>query len=374
MRVCIVTPYDLSCDGGVNRHARSLARALAALGHEARVAGPASGPAPDGCDVLGRAVPVPANGSVARVGLLVPARVVRDHLAAGRFDVVHVHEPIVPGPARQALRFARVPVVATFHCAAEREAPLQRALRRAASGALARIDLAIAVSRAAERFAKPIHRGRIEIIPNGVDPSAFSPAGAAPSQEARGRVRVLFVGRFGEPRKGFRVLLEAAARLRRRGLAVELRVVGEGPAGLRRACGELAPAFLGRLPDAALAAEYRAAGVFCAPSLGREGFGLVLLEAMACGCPAVASDIPGYAEAARGAALLVPPGEPTALGDALLRATADGDLRAQLVSAGRARAEALSWSRIAARVVEVYRGAGAPSLARADAARSATAA
>jgi phosphatidyl-myo-inositol alpha-mannosyltransferase len=364
VRVCIVTPYDLSCDGGVNRHARSLARALAALGHEARVAGPASGPAPDGCDVLGRAVPVPANGSVARVGLLVPPRAMRDHLEAGRFDVVHVHEPIVPGPARHALRFARVPVVATFHCAAEREAPLQRALRRAASAALGRIDLAIAVSRAAKRFARPIHRGRISIIPNGVDPAAFSPAGASRPEEPRGSLRVLFVGRFGEPRKGFRVLLEAAALLRRRGTAVELRVAGAGRAELPRAWGGVEPAFLGGLPDAALAAEYRAADVFCAPSLGREGFGLVLLEAMACGCPAVASDIPGYVEAARGAALLVPPGDPAALGDALLRAAEDRVLRARLVAAGRTRAEALSWSRIAARVLEAYRGAGAPDPAR----------
>ncbi|HEY6003071.1 MAG TPA: glycosyltransferase family 4 protein, partial [Anaeromyxobacter sp.] len=189
MRVCVFTPYDLSCDGGVNRHATSLARALAALGHEARVAGPASGSVPEGCHALGRALPVPANGSIARVGLLASPRATRDLLAAGAFDLVHVHEPIVPGPGRHALALARVPVVATFHCAAERELPLQRALRRAASGALGRIDFGIAVSQAAKRFARAIHRGRIAVVPNGVDPSRFFPGpGGAGAGPAAGRV------------------------------------------------------------------------------------------------------------------------------------------------------------------------------------------
>lgn len=367
MRVCIVSPYDLSCDGGVNRHAVSLARALAALGHVVRVAGPASGPVPEGCDALGGAVAVPANGSIARVGLLVPPGTTRDYLAAGAFDLVHVHEPIVPGPGRHALRFARVPVVATFHCAAEREQLLQRALRRAVSASLGRIDFGIAVSRPAKRFARTIYRGPTAVVPNGVDLARFTPEPGGSRPPARGGpLRVLFVGRFGEPRKGFHVLLAAAALLRRRGLEVEVRVAGAGPAA--RFAGRGGPAqaaFLGCIGDADLAAEYRRADVFCAPSLGREGFGLVLLEAMASGCPAVASDIPGYAEAARGAALLVRPGDPAELAAALARAAEDGVLRARLAAAGRARAEALSWSRVAARVLHVYRAAGAPDRARA---------
>ena len=360
MRVCIVTPYDLSHEGGVNRHVCSLARALGQQGHEAQVIGPASGPVPEGCYALPGVFPVPANGSVARIGLLVPPRATREYLAAQAFDVIHVHEPIVPGPGRHALRFARGPVVATFHAAAERERPLQRLLRRVAAVGFGRISRAIAVSREAKRFARTIYRGRIAVVPNGVDLSRFAVAAQEPGRapEPRGPLSVLFVGRFGEPRKGLSVLLDAVGRLVERGLAIRLEVVGDGPVErYAERAARLPVSFLGRLPDAALAARYAGSDVFCAPSLGGESFGMVLVEAMASGCPVVASALPGYAEAARGAALLARPADAAAFADALWRLAHDPALRARLAARGRARAAALSWGRIADRVQAVYRSA-----------------
>lgn len=360
MRLCIVTPYDLSHEGGVNRHAQELARALRGAGHHARVLGPASGAVPEGCDGVPGVVPVPANGSVARIGLLQSARATRDYLAAGRFDLVHVHEPIVPGPGRHALRLARVPVVATFHANAERELPLQRALRAVAAAGLGRIDAAIAVSRAAKAFSRAIYRGRTAVIPNGVDLSRFAAAATRGRARAPGVPRVLFVGRFGEPRKGLSVLFDAVALLRAQGRLVEVDVVGGGaPDRFRRRAERLGVRFRGRLSDAALARAYAAADVFCAPSLGGESFGMVLVEAMAAGCPVVASDLPGYAEAARGAALLTPAGDPGALAVAIWRAVADPELGERLAQRGRARAAALCWSRVAARVLLVYAQAAA---------------
>lgn len=371
MRVCIVTPYDLSHEGGVNRHVRGLGSALELLGHQASILGPASGFVPPGCEAVGRALPVPANGSVARIGLLVPTGAVRDYLSTAEFDVVHVHEPLVPGPARHAVHLARAPVVATFHCSAERELGLQRVLRAAvsASAGLSRIDFGIAVSRAAKAFSRAIYRGRTAVIPNGVDLLRFS-AGRSRTSASR-PPRLLFVGRFGEHRKGFAVLLDAIAMLRAGALPVEAEVIGTGPAGRFAARAQkLGVRFLGRTSDATLADRYRAADVFCAPSIGGESFGMVIAEAMAAGCPVVAIEIPGYVEAARGAALLVPPGDAGALAVALRRVCVEPSLRVRLVTRGRARAEALCWTRVAARVLHVYRSAAARVPAAAALARS----
>jgi phosphatidylinositol alpha-mannosyltransferase len=354
VRVCIVTPYDLSHEGGVNRHVRSLARALLDLGHAAQVIGPASAAVPEGCLALPGVIPVPANGSVARIGLLVSPRAIRDHLSQSEYDVVHVHEPIVPGPGRHAVRFSRAPVVATFHANADREQYLQRVLRHFAAAGLSRIARGIAVSRAAKRFSRTVYRGRTCVIPNGVDLSRF--ARPRPARPRAGEpLEVLFVGRFGEQRKGFSVLLDAAALLAGQGRRIRVSVVGKGPADRFAArAGRLDVRFLGRLPDLELAERYGESDVFCAPSTGGESFGMVVVEAMAAGCPVVASALPGYVEAARGAAALVPPADPAALAQALWRVGEDAELRARLAARGRARAEALSWVRVAARVAHVY--------------------
>jgi phosphatidylinositol alpha-mannosyltransferase len=368
VRIGIVTPYDLSHEGGVNRHAAALARALAAEGHEALVLGPASGEVPEGCHGVRGVVPLRANGSVARIGLLADARVTWGWLESRGVELVHVHEPIVPGPGRHAVAWAarhRRPVVATFHANAERELPVQTLLRRVVASAIGRIDHGIAVSRQAKAFSRAVYRGRTAVVPNGVDLGRFAAALAeAPARAPHPRPRVLFVGRFGEPRKGLGALLEAAAILERTGRAVEVRVVGAGP---RERFERPGVTFAGRLGDLELAAAYRDADLFCAPSLGGESFGMVLVEAMAAGCPVVASDIPGYAEAARGAALLAPPGDPARLADALWRAATEPSLRERLSERGRARAATLSWTRVAAHVARIYayaarrRAAGSPA-------------
>jgi phosphatidylinositol alpha-mannosyltransferase len=362
MRVCLVTPYDLSADGGVNRHTLGLAEALRRMGDDVSVLGPASGRRPPGTDGIGGAIPIPANGSVARIGLFTRAGAVRDYLERGRFDVVHVHEALVPGPSRLALRLAGVPVVGTFHASSENEGWLGRSLRRAASLPLERLGRAIAVSEPAARFLQKVYAGPVAIIPNGLDTAAF----ASGQQRSRARVdrplSVLFVGRFGEPRKGLRYLLEAVALVRKQGCRLELTVAGEGP----RACFEplarrAGARFVGRLGDDELAASYREADVFCAPSIGGESFGLVLAEAMAAGCPVLASDLPGYAEAAAGAAMLVPRADPTALASALRRLEAEPLLRQRLHQRGLVRAAELDWRKVALRVRAVYGEALAPA-------------
>ncbi|MGB8932887.1 MAG: glycosyltransferase family 4 protein [Anaeromyxobacteraceae bacterium] len=361
MKVGIFTPYDLSHEGGVNRHARALASALARSGHAALVVGPASGAVPEGCEGIRGVVPIPANGSVARIGLFASRRAVARILEREGFDLLHVHEPLVPGPARIALRLAKVPVVATFHANSEREVPLQALARRIGALGLSRIAHGIAVSREAKRFSRAIYRGRTAVIPNGVDLVHYARAIRAGDHAApaSGALKVLFVGRFGEERKGLPVLLDACARLVASGRPVALAVAGEGPRERFEGAARRANArFLGRVADGEILDALAECDVFCAPSLHGESFGMVVVEAMAAGCPVVASDIPGYAEAARGAAILVPPGRPEALAEALWRVWQDGPLRARLAQHGVARAQALDWSRVAEHVLRIYRRAG----------------
>jgi phosphatidyl-myo-inositol alpha-mannosyltransferase len=353
MRVGIVCPYSLSVPGGVQGQVLGLARSLRRRGHEVRVLAPVDGPPPEaGITPLGRSIPTAANGSVAP--LAVDPAAARRTIRALReeaFDVVHLHEPLAPGPTLTTLVVKPAPLVGTFHAAGESAAyrwlgPIVRRLGR-------RLDRRIAVSDDARRLAEPVLGGRWTVAFNGVDVDAFSGVDPFPTEGPT----VLFVGRH-EPRKGLEVLLEARHHLPE---SVRIWVAGTGPQTdeLRAGVGDDPRVeWLGRIDDREKARRLRAADVFCAPSLGGESFGVVLLEAMAAGTPVVASDLPGYRNAARPDfdALLVPPGDQAALAVAIVRVLDDRSLVAGLVASGRQRAESFSMDRLAAWYEEVYAG------------------
>jgi phosphatidylinositol alpha-mannosyltransferase len=357
LRVGIVVPYDLGiAGGGVKHHALQLARALRELGDEVTVLAPTSTPVDD-AHVVGFSgvVNVASNGGDNRMALLVSPWRVRRALAERRFDVLHVHEPLVPALTYWATWCSPgVPKVATFHAYAERP-PLQlRAGQRLFGLTMySQFTRAIAVSRAAARYASIAWRRGLTIIGNGVDGDVFSPAATARSSlpEAPRAPRLLFVGARADPRKGWPHLLEAYRRLRARGVAVTLDVVGHGPP-LPRVEGMTVH---GAASLSELVRRYREADVVVAPSTGQESFGIVLLEAMACARPIVCSDIDGYREVvdARGARL-VPPRDPDALAGALEGLVADAPARAAMGAHNRRRALDSHWRAIAPRVREVY--------------------
>ena len=339
MRIALVCPYSWSVPGGVQAHVAGLARALRRLGHDVDVLAPADSPV-DGVVALGRSVPIPSNGSVQRVALG-PAAVSRTARAVrSGYDVVHLHEPMLPATCLTALATARAPLVGTFHMFRQELlwyrvfAPLVRAPAR-------RLDARVAVSAAARDYVARTLPGDYDVVPNGIDHPAFASLDAR-----RDGTRILFVGRD-EPRKGLAVLLEAFRRLRH----PEAELVLVGPSGRY---GDRVHA-LGRVDDARLRKELAAADVLCAPSLRGESFGLVLVEAMAAGVPVVASRIPGYDEVVPGdAGVLVPPGDPTALADALKQLLADADLRARLGAGGREASRRYDWSSVTREIVGIY--------------------
>ena len=361
MRVGLVCPYSLTIPGGVQGQVLGLARSLRVLGHEVRVLAPCDGPPPDaGVTPLGRSVPTAANGSVAPLApdpsaQLRTIRALRDE----DFDVVHLHEPIAPGPTMTTLLFGSAPMVGTFHAAGESAAYRYAgwALKRLAD----RLQHRCAVSPDAQRLAQTHLGGRYQLVFNGVEVDHFAHGPVHPAEQPT----IFFLGRH-EPRKGLDVLLAALQELPD---DVRLWVGGDGPQtdDLRRQHGhDRRIEWLGRISDEERAARMRGATVYCSPSVRGESFGMVLLEAMAAGCALVASDLDGHRNVATDGvdALLTPIGDAHALAKALARVLDDAPLRQELVAGGRRRADELSMDRLAQLYAEVYASIAAGHPAR----------
>jgi phosphatidylinositol alpha-mannosyltransferase len=351
VRIGLICPYSLSVPGGVQAQVLALARTLRGLDQDVRVLAPCDGPPPDaGVTPLGKSVPTASNGSVAPLApdpaaQLRTIRALRDEA----FDVLHLHEPLAPGPTMTALLFRNAPILGTFHRAGDSAAysvfkPAVRWLAR-------RLDLRCAVSKDARATAVRALGGTYELVFNGIEIERFAKATPHPTDGPT----ILFVGRH-EERKGLGVLLDA---LHHMPPDVRVWVGGTGPQteALRAAHGgDPRIEWLGRLSSEDVAARMKGADVFCAPSLHGESFGVVLLEAMAAGAVVVASRLDGYRNVASDGvdALLSEPGDSRALAAALRRALGDGDLRAELVLAAEHRAQSFSMDRLAELYADRY--------------------
>lgn len=362
MRIVQVSPYSWDVPGGVQAHVRQLAEHLRSHGHEVHILAPGKPPVlrPD-ARIVGRAVPVRGNGSVARICFSPQsAREVENVLREIRPDVIHVHEPLVPSTAMFAVLHATAAVVATFHSNVPFETTHSLFYRMGVPFVRPvwnRIDCRVAVSEAArDSVCARMGDAEFEIIPNGIDVARF--ASAKPVAWGSGR-RLLFVGRL-EPRKGFPVALRAFERVAAHCPDLRLVVVGDGAD--RKALAEMPEwlqarvDMLGRVPDEGLPGCFASADMFVSPALGGESFGIVLAEAMAAGLPVVASDIPGYRDVARHGreALLVPPDDDAALATAIRRLLDDPALCQSLGRRGRRRARDFSWDHIASALEEQY--------------------
>ncbi len=345
----MISPYSFTLPGGVQMQALYLARALRRRGVSVSLLGPCDGPPPEPDIIpIGNSLFIAANGSFAPIAFDIPAfqrsyAVLRDQ----RFDLLHVHEPLVPAPSLAALVSKRAPLVATFHAAGGSAAydNVSPVLRWVCN----RLDWRGAVSSDAAEMARRCLGGTYEVLFNGVPVERFRQVKPHPTEGPT----IFFVGRH-EPRKGLAVLLAAM-----RGLPADvvLWIAGEGPQTellKRRMAADQRVRWLGRLSEEEKISRLRGADVFCAPSLRGESFGVVLLEAMAAETPIVASDIPGYARVARPGieATLVPPGDTERLAEALRQTLlTPGDL----VARGIERAEQFSMDRLAERYEDVYR-------------------
>lgn len=351
LRIGIVCPYSLTVPGGVQAQVLGLARELRRQGHEARVLGPCDGPPPESfVTPLGNSLPTSANGSIAPLApdpaaTLRTMRALRDE----EFDVVHVHEPLAPGPTLSAVVMHPAPLVGTFHAAGRSASYVyfRPVLVRIAD----RIDRKVVVSKDALELVRSHLGGEFDTLFNGVELDEIAGARPAPTDYPT----IFFCGRH-EERKGLAVLLDAFQALPD---TVRLWIASDGPDGPRlraQFANDRRISWLGRISDAEKFSRLRGAAVFCAPSLHGESFGVVLIEAMAASTAVVASGLDGYRNVATDAidALLVEPGDPAALAAALQRVLGDDALAAQLRAAGLRRAQHFSMTTLAQAYVRIY--------------------
>jgi phosphatidylinositol alpha-mannosyltransferase len=375
MRIALVSPYSWTYPGGVTRHIEALAERFIEEGHHVRVLAPFDPPdrraallhrgarpqptePPSYLVSLGRTIGFKANGAVSNLSIT-PYGVATMHkeLRTGRYDVVHIHEPIAPLTSWVATDWTRLPLVGTFHTYNENWLSNGIANVIGARRVMNRLHARIAVSEAAAWTARRFFGGHYRVIPNGVhvDPDRAQRGALRPAGE---ELRIVFVGQSVE-RKGLPLLLRAFEALREH-IPTELTVIGPSTE-------ELAPMLmdtegvraLGKVDEETKRRELERADVLAAPSLGGESFGMVLTEAFAAGTPVVASDIAGYRDVVRDGVtgVLVPRGDATALAETLRDLHEEPECRAEMARAAAADVERFAWSRVAAEVMDAYKDA-----------------
>ena len=374
MKIGLVSPYDWSYPGGVQDHIRRLAAELRVRGHNVRILTPATGSrgrlVEYGVYKLGWAAPLHVNGSVARIAVAPDLRGrIRNVLEREQFDVLHLHEPLASALSLSILHLAEQTGalhVGTFHAWARHGIASPPEWAYATAGAFLgryfrRLHGRIAVSTAAAEFVSRFFPGDYTIIPNGVDTQRFTPDAPPLARFMDDKLNVLYHGRI-EKRKGLKFLLRAIPLIREHYPNTRFLIGSDGPLreGFERLVHEAGwedVIFLGHVPSADLPSLYSTAHIYCAPSIGGESQGVVLLEALAAGRPVVASDLPGYRSVIepQRQGLLVEPANHEELAWAICHLLGDATERARLGAAGRARAEEqFSWAHIGGSVEAYY--------------------
>lgn len=370
MKIALISPYDFASPGGVVSHISCLEQQFTRLGHEVKIIAPASK-----AEILaarlgsrfihiGTPRPIPVSGSIARItiSLWLDHRI-QEVFSREKFDICHLHEPLMPMLCTSVLRIKKAPMVGTFHASGGK--PWYKMFTPIGKWYLNRwfrkLDGRVAVSQVALDYVEKYFPAEYQIIPNGVDTNHFNPKVKPMDGYDDGKINILFVGRL-EKRKGFDYLLEAYRLLKKEIPDCRLIQVGPGVRLLKKYKKYANQHniqdvfFTGYANYTDLARYYATADIVCFPNTGRESQGIVLMEAMATGKPVVASAIGGFLSVLTDGVegIAVPPKNPEKIAEAILKLIKDKKMRQQMGERGIAKAKQYDWSIIARKLLDVY--------------------
>jgi len=361
LKIGIVCPYGWDTPGGVQIHIKELSQWLIAKGHEVSVLAPVTD---EGLNIepwlvsAGRPISIPYNGAIAKVifGPLASSRV-KQWIANGNFDLLHLHEPAIPSLSLLAGWAGDGPMVATFHAAANPQ-KVANAIGTMLDPLIERITAKIAVSEIARETLKDRFDTEAVVIPNGIDTSKFEGIGVRSEWALPNTLG--FIGRFDEPRKGLAVLLAAIPKIAYK--VPNLRILVAGP-GNASDFEKLVPpelreriTFLGRISEIEKAQFFKSVSLYIAPNTGGESFGIILAEAMAAKTPIVASDLPAFTKLLDNgsAGALFASENSEDLADTIINLLDNQEMREKIAIAGYEKAKSFDWDSVGDQILSVY--------------------
>ena len=299
MKICLVLPYDISLTGGVTNHVVNFATELQEKGEEVTILATSS---KDNFFIknveifnLGKPVPIQFGSTVAHILLSWKSLFrVYNFFKKNKFDIVHIHEPLVPFISIFSTIFSRSKTVLTFH------ATLKKNWKFRAWGLLikpwiGKKNYIISISNSAHKSLKMYNYDLpSNLYPNGVSNKFFLKS----YYRKKDKLKILFVGR-NEKRKGAELLIKAYKGLSYKNIKndYELVMIGKDIEKFKNKYKDLDNCkFFGHLEGKSLLDHYISSDILCSPATENESFGIVLIEAMASKTAVLASNINGYNE------------------------------------------------------------------------------
>jgi len=363
MKIAQVSPYDLNYPGGVISHMFELGNQLVKRGHEVKYLGPINNNGVSFSDKiisLGSSIPISVAGSVARISLnFWKTREIKKILQKENFDIIHLHEPLMPSIPLTVLANSKSINIGTFH-AYSSENYKYKLTKWYLAKFMNKLDSKIAVSVSAKEYVQKHFPGEYTIIPNGVDVDFLSQKSILLNEYKDNKFNILFLGRL-EKRKGLKYLLQAYIELKKK-YAVRLIIIGPGK--LDKQCAELIESInpedivcTGSVTDQfEKRMYYQTADLFCAPNTGNESFGIVLVEAMASRLPVAASNISGFRNVIDNGknGFLFEPNSVSSIYKCIELLINNSELRNSMAQNGQNTVQEFNWNNLVDKILDCY--------------------